>query len=198
MGMFDSVVVLDESLCCADGHQLGGFQTKSFDHPSMDIYLISGPCLYRVSRKGLGDRDDNSAAHWRLDGTDAVYERRHAVSPITPPGELVFYTTCDECVPVLVRSDHAHAWGDLVAERHLWVEFRATFGAGQPRRIERTSGTRADLMTELRKESLRVLRDDEPLAIAHLEIRAARKAAFGTRVLNASGSEAVSEGRGER
>ena len=30
-------------------------------------------------------------------------------------------------------------------------------------------------MTELREEGLRVMRDDEPLAIAHREIRAARE-----------------------
>lgn len=59
-------------------------------------------------------------------------------------------------------------------ERQLWVEFRATFGPGEPRRIERTSGTRDDLAAELRDDGLRVLRDDEPLAIAHVEIRAAR------------------------
>lgn len=127
-------------------------------------------------RAWLGDCDDNSAAHWRMDGTDAVYERRHAVSLVVPPGEVVFYTTCDVCAPVLVRSDHARAWSDLVAERHLWVEFRATFGVGQPRRIDRTSNTRTELIAELREDGLRVLRDNEPLAIAHLEIRAARNA----------------------
>lgn len=105
-----------------------------------------------------------------------MYRRRHAVRAVAPPGEILFYTTCDGCAPVLVRSDYPCVWGDLVAERRLWVEFRATFGTGQPRRIERTSGTRDDLATELRKEGLRVMRDDEPLAIAHREVRAARDA----------------------
>jgi hypothetical protein len=174
--MFDYVVVLDESLRCPEGHQLDGFQSKSCDHPAMETYLLSGPCVYLVARRGLGEGDDNPAAHWRLDGTNAVYTRQHAVSPITVPNELVFYTTCDTCAPVLVRSDHARTLGDLLAERRLWVEFRATFGAGSPRRIDRTSGTRTDLIAELRAEGLRVLGDDEPLAIAHLEIRAARDA----------------------
>jgi len=75
---------------------------------------------------------------------------------------------------VLVRHDRPRAWGDLVDERLRWVEFRATFGSGEGRQIERTSGTREDLAAELRAEGLRVLRDDEPLAIAHHEIRAAR------------------------
>jgi hypothetical protein len=42
--------------------------------------------------------------------------------------------------------------------------------------MERTSGTREDLAAELRNEGLRVMRDDEPLAIAHREIRAAHDA----------------------
>jgi hypothetical protein len=75
-----------------------------------------------------------------------------------------------------VRRDHASTWGDLIDERQLWVEFRATFGPGGVRQLERTSGTRDDLITELRREGLRVIRDDEPLAIAHRELRAARRA----------------------
>jgi hypothetical protein len=35
MGMFDNVVVLDETLRCPHGHRLEGFQTKSFDNTSM-------------------------------------------------------------------------------------------------------------------------------------------------------------------
>ena len=105
-----------------------------------------------------------------------VFRRRHAVDAIMPPREIVFYTSCGECTPVLVRSDQARTWGDFIDERQLWVEFRASFGPDGLRHIERTSGTRDDLMTELREEGLRVMRDDEPLAIAHHEIRAAREA----------------------
>ena len=36
MGMYDYVVVLDEVLRCPHGHQVDGFQTKSFDNPSMN------------------------------------------------------------------------------------------------------------------------------------------------------------------
>lgn len=91
MGMFDTVVVLNESLRCPHGHRVEGFQTKSFADPAMDTYLIE--------------------------------------------------------------------------ERQLWVEFRAAFDPTGQRHIERTSGTRDDLVTELRKDGLRAMRDDEPLAI---------------------------------
>jgi hypothetical protein len=181
MGMYDYIVVLDEVLCCPHGHQVDGFQTKSFDEPSMDTYLFSGSHVHLVARAGLDDGDDN-AAHWRLEGSEAVYQRRHAVTPVALPGEVVFYTTCDECAPVLVRSDYPRLWGDFVDERRLWVEFGATFVRDQPRRIERTSGTRDDLVAELRGEGLRVMRDEEPLAIAHRQIRAARNAMASQRV----------------
>ncbi len=174
MGMFDNVVVLDEVLRCPHGHRVSGFQTKSFDNPLMDDYLLYGPCLYRVVRGGFAESGETAAEHWHLDGNQAVCQRRHAVEAVVPQHEVVFYTSCDECAPVLVRRDRPRAWGDLVDERQLWVEFRATFRPGESRQIERTSGTREDLAAELREEGLRVLRDEEPLAVAHHEIRAAR------------------------
>jgi hypothetical protein len=138
--------------------------------------LVEGPRVYRVVRSGLGDSNDTEAAHWLLEGNEAVFRRRHAVESIVPPREIYFYTSCDECTPVLVRCDHPRVWGDLIEERQLWVEFRATFDPDGLRHIERTSGTRDDLGTELREDGLRVMRDDEPLAIAHRETRAARDA----------------------
>lgn len=176
MGMFDNIVVLDETLRCPHGHRVEGFQTKSFADPSMDTYLIEGPRVYLVGRGGLGESDDDAEARWQLEGNEAVFQRRHDVEPIVPPRQILFCTACDECTPVLVRCDQPRMWGDLVEERHLWVEFRATFGPDELGQIERTSGTRDDLVIELREDGLRVMRDDDPLAIAHREIRAARDA----------------------
>jgi hypothetical protein len=170
MGMFDNVVVLDEVLSCPHGHRVDSFQTKSFLDPTMDVYLLEGPRVFRVARSILAS--DEVAENWRVRGSEAIFERRHALEPVTPPDEIVFYTHCSACSPVLVRTDRAFM-GDLVHEHKLWVEFRATFRPGM-RQIERVSGTRADLMSELREQGLRVLRDDEPLAVAHREITAAR------------------------
>jgi hypothetical protein len=175
MGMFDHVVVLDETLSCPHGHRVEGFQTKSFAEAAMDTYLLDGSHVFLVSRNSLGGSEDDETGHWSLEGSEAVYQRRHAVETVVPPGEVFFYTSCDGCAPVLVRCDHPRIWGDLIEERQLWVEFRATFDA-EGRHIERTSGTRDDLMTELRENGLRVMRDDEPLAVAHREIRSARDA----------------------
>ncbi len=174
MGMFDNVVVLDETLRCPHGHPVEGFQTKSFADPLMATYLINGSRVYLVTGRGRGAWDDAAVEHWRLEGDAAVFERRHAVEPVAPPRELLFYTSCGACPPVLVRSGRVRAWGDLVEERELWVEFRATFDDDGVRRIERTSGTRDDLVAELREDGLPVMRDNDPLAMAHREIRAAR------------------------
>jgi hypothetical protein len=174
MGMFDTVVVLDESLRCPYGHRLGGFQTKSFPDPTMETYLFEGARVYLVARSGLAG--SNHEAEWRLEGNEAVFRRRHAVETIVPPREIIFYTSCDECAPVLVRCDHPRMWGDLIEECQLWVEFRARSIWADSEHIERTSGTRDDLVTELRQDGLQVIRDDELLALAHREIRAARDA----------------------
>jgi len=168
--------VLNETLLCPQGHRVASFQTKSFGDASMDTYLVDGSQVYRVASGWFGDADDSAGERWIVKDHEAVFERRHTLESVIPSHEIMFYTACGECPPVLVRRDHASTWGDLVDERQLWVEFRATFGPGGVRQLERTSGTREDLITELRREGLRVIRDDEPLAIAHRELRAARRA----------------------
>lgn len=67
MGMYDYVVVLDEVLRCSHGHQVDGFQSKSFDDPSMDTYLFNGPHVHLVSRAGLdgGMTTRRRAGSWK-------------------------------------------------------------------------------------------------------------------------------------
>jgi hypothetical protein len=67
-------------------------------------------------------------------------------------------------------------------ERSAWrisVDFRLTFREGEPMKVERVSGDRGALVEELRRAGLRVLSDDDPLAIAHREIKRARGEAEG-------------------
>jgi hypothetical protein len=166
--------------------QIRAIASKIYVHPQRDpacarrahefLRPFAQPHVYRLTRSGFADADE-AAEHWRLDGDEAVFQRRHAVERIAVPHEVVFYTSCYECKPVLIRHDRPNAWGDLIGEHHLWVEFRLTFEPGEPRLIERISGTRDDLASELREEGFRVLHDDEPLAIAHDEIRTARNEA---------------------
>jgi hypothetical protein len=74
-----------------------------------------------------------------------------------------------------VRVDRATLWGDIVQEHRLFVEFSLRFPEGEPMRATCVTGGRAELMEELRRDGLRVLEDDNPLAVAHREIQRARR-----------------------
>jgi len=71
-------------------------------------------------------------------------------------------------------------WGDIVQEHRLFVEFSLQFPEGEPMRVKRVTGGREDLMGELRRAGLRVLEDDDPLAVAHREIQRARRESAGS------------------
>ena len=174
MGMFDHVVVLDEPLTCPVGHRLADLQTKSFRDPSMSTYLVhENRVLRTVGRSWLDDESENDA--WRILGEEAVHERIYGLEPVSPSNDIHVYAHCTECEPVLVRSDRATLWGDVVDERRVFVELVLTFSEGEPMRARRITGGRDELQDELRREGLRVLDDDEPLAVAHREIRRARQ-----------------------
>jgi hypothetical protein len=177
MGMYDSVVFLDQQLTCPAGHPVGDFQTKSFPDPSMSTYLVQGGRVFLAERGPWGEEDERSA--WRISGGEAIYERRHSLKSVSPPSEVFVYSHCAECEPVLVRTDHPRPWGDIVDERRLSMDVRLTFREGEPMRVERVSGDRGALVEELRGAGLRVLSDDDPLAIAHREIKRARREAEG-------------------
>ena len=175
MGMFDNVVILDEPLACPAGHPLGGLQTKSFCDPSMSTYLIKGERVVRAARgswRDEGDEDGQSA--WRIAGDEVVNETRYRLEPVSPPAELLVYSHCARCQPVLVRADRATLWGDIVQEHRPFVEFSLEFPKGAPMRVKRVRGSREELIEELRRNGLRVLSDDDPLALAHREIKRAR------------------------
>jgi hypothetical protein len=89
------------------------------------------------------------------------------------PRALRIYASCNWCEPVLTRSAT-----DLVREHRLFVDYRLTFGQGEPLRMERLSGTRDELADLMRARGLFVLEDDEPLAYAHRTLKAARRQAL--------------------
>ena len=172
MGMFDTVIVLDQKLTCPAGPRVDVFQTKSFPEPSMSTYLIEQGRVARAERGPWGDADERSA--WRISGDEVIHERCYKLESVSPPAEVHVYTHCEECEPLLVRVDAARSWGDLVDEHRLPVDFRLTFPEGGPLKVERVSGDREDLLEELRRDGLRVLQDDDPLAVAHREVKRAR------------------------
>lgn len=173
--MFDTVVILDgaASACCAHGHRIRSLQTKDLDDPSMATYLLNDGRLYAAISIERGWRTDD-ASGWRVDSGRAVREHRYELREVEAPRSVLIYGHCDECEPLLIRSDRGSFLGDFVTEHKLFVDFKLTFRRGEPVRIERMSGTRDDFGDELRARGLYVLRDDEPLAMAHREIKRLR------------------------
>lgn len=175
MGMFDTILWLDDSsdVACTAAHRIRSLQTKDLDDPSMRTYLVQGGRLLLTS--SLEGNDDNEAGEWRIDRAEAVREQRFALTEVAGPRTLRAYTSCHNCQPVLVRTDGRGWPSDLVAEHNVFVDFMFTWRPGEPLQVQRTSGSRDDLKAELRTRGLCVLGDDEPLAIAHREVRAARQ-----------------------
>ena len=176
MGMYDHVVVLDEPLACPAGHPLSGLQTKSFPDPSMSTYLIRKDRVVRAAHRwGRHGADEDEWSAWRIAGDTAIHETHYRLEPVLPPADVRVYSDCTHCEPVLVRTDGTTLFGDVVQEHRLFVEFSLHFAEGEPMRLRRVTGDRNALMDELRRAGLRVLEDDEPLAVAHHEIQRARR-----------------------
>jgi len=175
MGMFDTVIVLDDvkDLACTRGHAQRSFQSKDFESPSMHRYFLHGGVLYRGAATFM-DMDDEATA-WRVDGTSAFSERRLTLTRTIPPAAVRVYTHCSECEPVLVRSERAsYSCIDIAQEHDVFVEFTLEFTEGKLARITRRGGSRPDLAKDLRARGLYVLDDDDPLAIAHRHVRERR------------------------
>jgi hypothetical protein len=174
--MYDNVIILDEPLACPAGHPLGGLQTKSFHDPSLSTYLIGGDRVVRAAgRSWRDDNDGDERSAWRITGDEAVHETWYRLEPVSPPAEVCVYSHCAHCEPVLVRVDRPSIWGDIVQEHRLFVELSLQFSEGEPMRVKRVTGGREELKDELRRAGLRVLEDDDPLAVAHREIQRARR-----------------------
>jgi hypothetical protein len=172
MGLFDTILILDDGApaLCPDGHRVASLQTKDLD-PDMSTYLVHEGKLSRVARSSAFEEAEGG---WRVEGRTAVHERRAELEPISAPLGIRAYGTCSACEPLLVRTDGRSLYGDIVDEHVIFVDFDLEFRPAEPVQITRTSGTRDELRQDLLARGMYVLGDDEPLAIAHRELRAAR------------------------
>jgi hypothetical protein len=167
MGMFDTILLLPDAVAhCPEGHPLVELQTKDLD-AAMDQYLVTGGRLLRVVRA------DDDTPGWRLEDSVAVHEQRYGTEPVAGAHTIRAYTSCHRCPPLLVRTEAARSWGDLLQEHELWVDVELHLVPGAPLRIVRTSGTREDQRRDLAERGLHVLPDDHALAVAHRELKAA-------------------------
>ena len=137
--------------------------------------LVRDGRLYLASPGSDRWRYDDEVAGWRIDGSTAVREHHHELREIGMPRTVRVYGQCHACQPVLFRTYRPSFSGDIVHEHDLFVDFSLTFRAREPMQVERTSGTRDEMKKELLSRGLCVLGDDEPLAVAHREVKSARE-----------------------
>jgi hypothetical protein len=179
MGMSDTVIMLDahSRLCCSEGHALRSFRTKGLLRPGLCTYLVQGAKIY-LARSGTSNAPGDHEAEargWRVDPPLAIHEQAYQLREVEPPPSLRIYGSCSRCAPVLVRNETPAAWGDIVTEHAVFVDFNLTFRVGEPLQIQLVSGTREALQRELRAGGAYVLEDDDPLAVAHRTLRLARE-----------------------
>lgn len=185
MGLYDSVLFVDriDEVSCPRGHVVHWFQTKDMPEPAMSTYLVHRGRLYLAEAaddawgapSDATDHGADDAASSRVEPGVAAREHRYALREIHGPLTLRLYGSCKLCDPVLVRRAEPGFLGDLVIEHGVFVDLRLTLQPGEPLAIERTSGTRDDLKADLRARGSYVIEDDEPLAVAHRELKSARQ-----------------------
>lgn len=177
MGLYDTVLFVDriDEVSCPRGHALRWFQTKDMADPSLRTYLVHHGRLYLAEAGGAGSDLDDDWDSARIEADEAVHEHRFELSEVRGPSRVRVYGSCKACEPVLVRLAEPDLDGDIVREHGIFVDFQLTLEPGAPLHIERISGTREDLKDELRARGVYVLEDDEPLALAHRELRKARE-----------------------
>jgi hypothetical protein len=167
VGLSDDILVLDDSACCPAGHRVARLQTKDLE-PSMSTYLLTRGALVHAVPE---DRERSDG--WRLEDGVAVREERYRTEVVSGPRTVRAYGHCDRCAPILIRTDGRGLFG-LVDEREPVVDFDVVLRPGEPAQLVRTSGTRDEQVKDMLARGLFVLREDEPLAIAHREATGAR------------------------
>ena len=167
MGMFDNLVLLGESanlVRCAHGHVQEDLQTKSLER-LLDVYYVYERVLYRTMRTA---EERIVKPREMEDGRLKLRSERDAF-PFAQTGEVVVYTHCKDCDPVVYES--ASSFGGRVSDSRVWVEYELDFREG---RLVKTAALSAKTREETREQMLRdgvaVLPDDDRVARRHLEM----------------------------
>lgn len=170
MGMFDTIRVIgdDPRLLCAEGHQLDDLQTKDLDC-NCDIYWLYNGVLYRPPGDDEGGARESS---WDAGGDVLVRRSTEAFPRCHTTISFLVYSHCPLCRPVVFARGEAR--GSFIQDgnidtRQPWCEWRIHLAQGaveavSPVRLE----SRASVREDVEFRGLRVLADDDPIALAHL------------------------------
>src|SRR5688572_12330887 len=105
MGLYDTITVHDDTLCCAAGHSLRDLQTKDMESHLDRWHLVSGTLYMEPGRGGTTARIEYVVK----DGFLTVTET-HLAAKSDMTATLVVYTSCDDCDPVCYERGES-AWG---------------------------------------------------------------------------------------
>lgn len=155
MGMYDTMHV---ELLCAHGHTVNDFQTKSLTN-TLSTFFIRDHVLY-------GDVDNGNACDKPLEemvltptGLNLV-STRHYPRCDKYSGSFNVYSSCDECLPVVVYTGRS-GWTGPFSAHHPRVEYTITILNGKMASYDPHLQTRDALRAELVDAGLRVMKDDD-------------------------------------
>src|SRR5687768_12754022 len=103
MGLNDTIIFLADQLKCAQGHQLHEFQTKHLQNDLSTYYVIGGQ-LYRHEDRARPRSVATPLPAYYREGRDRMLLTEQRACPVSA-GELVVYTACSQCDPVLVEEN---------------------------------------------------------------------------------------------
>jgi hypothetical protein len=167
MGMFDNVILLGEGASlvrCAHGHAQQDLQTKSLDC-LMDDYYVHDRVLYHAMRGG----EAPVAKPRRLeDGKLRLRWERDALR-VTLTGEIVAYTQCHDCDPIVYESESSFA--GHISDRRVWVEYELQFRDGRlVEAVALSAKSREETREEMLRDGVAVLPDEDRVARRRLEM----------------------------
>ena len=167
MGMFDNVILLGESaglVRCAHGHAQEDLQTKSLES-LLDDYYVYERVLYRARRTA----EQRVVKPRQLEEGKLKLRFERDASCFAYTGEVVAYTHCNECDPIVYESTSSFA--GRVCDRRLWVEYELDFRDGRlAKAVALSAKTREETRDQMLRDGVAVLPDEDRVVRRHLEM----------------------------
>jgi hypothetical protein len=167
MGSHDVIKLVgaSDALRCAHGHEVREFQTKDLGE-SLATYFVCDGRLYKLDQNMDGPR--HHSEDYRLEGDTLVVTRQEKATLVSA-GEVVVYSRCTACLPVLVET--SNDWMGAISEHHPWVQFVLRFEGS---RLMERRPDRVETRDDVRKKHPEAIPDDDRVARRHFERRASK------------------------
>lgn len=155
----------NDALHCAAGHSVRELQAVGLGGGPATYYVFDGR-LFKAGIEADGGVDRQAeVVTYGLQPDRLAISREHRCMPASA-GEVLAYTVCLACLPVLTESA-----GKVLAEWHPWVQYRLWFTGN---RLREHHKDRVESREDVRKRLPTALPDDGPVARAHFAAGVAR------------------------